>query len=153
MKRACLYALCGLVVIGAAGAQDRPMGTGSYTGTINIDGSIIEMADTARKGQAALEAYARNKAFLLFGSLSKPLLADSDTYEAVVEFTEGRWIGTSRIELFRVFLEVRGDDFAELSKITVGARAIAVVDRPVIKAGPDGQPAVFVRLLSIRLIR
>ncbi|HPE35525.1 MAG TPA: hypothetical protein PK625_00110 [Spirochaetales bacterium] len=144
-----------LALTAAAGlaAQDAPLGSERYTGTLELEISIEQLSTWAAQGQAAVQQQAAGKAFLLTGSMAKPIQSPGDTYTALIEFSEGKWIGTSRIELFRVYLELAGAEFEALGGITPGTRAIVVADKPTVKAGPDGKPAIYLRVISLRLLR
>jgi hypothetical protein len=153
MKRALFCALIALAAMGAAFAEDQALGDSQYDGTLVLDGSLIELARLAQTGEAALRDYTRGKAFLLFGSLSKPIQSEAEGYEAIMEFTEGRWVGNSRIELYRIFLILSGSEYEALAGITVGTRAAVLIDGALLQPGPDGKPAVYATTRSVRVLR
>ncbi len=153
MKRALFCALIALVAAGAAFAQDQALGDSQYNGALILNGSLIDLARLAQSGEAALRDYTRGKAFLLFGSLSKPIPSEAEGYEAIMEFTEGRWIGNARIELYRIFLILSGEKFEALADIDVGTRAAILIDGAALRPGPDGKPAVYATARSVRVLR
>jgi len=149
MRRTTLASLVLVMAAFAAFAQDRAVGAESYAGTVALDQSIIELARFAGQSQASLDAFARGRAFLLVGSLSRPLVVSDDPPRSVIELSQGRWVGTSRIELFKLLLVADGEAFRALD----GVRAVVVADRPMVGSGPDGEPAVLLRAISIQIIR
>ncbi|HAE23108.1 MAG TPA: hypothetical protein DCG47_12405 [Spirochaetaceae bacterium] len=153
MKPVLFCALIALAAMSAAFAQDQALGDSQYNGTLVLNSSLIDLASLAQSGEAALRDFTRGKAFLLFGSLSKPIQSDATGYEAIMEFTEGRWIGSSRIELYRIFLKLSGSEYEALSGITVGTRAAVLIDGAVVQPGPDGKPAVYASARSVRVLR
>lgn len=152
MKRIVAVAIITLFALAGAFAQDQHAGASAYSGTMELRTSITDFAAMASGSDSAIQARTKGKAFMLLGSLAKPIVRDIDNFIAVAEFSEGRWIGTSNIELFRVYLEYRGDDYRFLLTVPVGTRAIVVVDRPTIAPGPDGEPAVFFQVLAITVL-
>ena len=153
MRRTTLASLVLVMAAFAAFAQDRAVGAESYAGTVALDQSIIELARFAGQSQASLDAFARGRAFLLVGSLSRPLVVSDDPPRSVIELSQGRWVGTSRIELFKLLLVADGEAFRALDGLTDGVRAVVLADRPMVGSGPDGEPAVLLRAISIQIIR
>lgn len=153
MRRTTLASLVLVMAAFAAFAQDRALGAESYTGTVALDQTVIELARFVGQGQAKLDAFARGRAFLLVGSLSRPLIVSDDPPRYLIELSQGRWVGTSRIELFKLLLVADGESFKALHGVTDGVRAVIMADRPMIGSGPDGEPAVILRAISIQVIR
>ena len=152
MKRIAAFATVFLFALAGLAAQDQHAGVSAYAGTVELRASITDFTALVTEGDAALQARSKGKAFLMLGSLAKPIVRDDSDFTAVAEFSEGRWIGTSSIELFRVYLEYRGDDYRFLLTVPVGTRAIALVDKPAIFRGPDGEAAVIFQVLSITVL-
>lgn len=153
MRRTTIAGLVLVMAAFAAFAQDKAVGAEGYVGAVALDQTVIELALFAGRDQASLDDFARGRAFLLVGSLSRPLVVSDEPPRSVIELSQGRWVGSSRIELFKLLLVADGEAFTALDGVTDGSRAVVVADRPMIGAGPDGEPAVILRAISIQVIR
>jgi hypothetical protein len=150
MKRMILVLACVGALVSAIPAQGLTSGAPEYRGTIDFSRSIADFSGIADRGDFLSLRNMQDKAFLLFGTLTKPIILDDAPYLAIAEFLEGQWVGRSRLLLHRVMLVFSGDSFIELLDGPTGLRAIALVRSPRLDDAPDGQPVIYLDVISIK---
>ncbi len=151
MKRTILAVLAAVLAVSALAAQGEPVGRQAWTGTLELGTTISRLAELAgNPAQAA--AAVKGKAFLLVGTLGKPISGDTEPFSAVAPFQEGVWTGTSSVGILRIYLRFSGDEFAEFAGSVKGVRAVALLDSGELAPAPDGGMALFFRVVSIRVV-
>lgn len=150
MKRMILALACAVALASALPAQGLTAGALEYRGTIDFSRSIADFSGMAERGDAQTLRTMREKAFLLFGTLTKPIVLDDTSYLAFAEFLEGEWVGTSRLLLHRVLLIFSGEEFRELLDGPSGLRAVAIVGNPRLEEAPDGVPVIYLDVIAIK---
>lgn len=153
MKRSILaFVVAAMVSIGVF-AQGAPVGKQSYAGTVELGTTITDLARLASSGSPAeLASRLKGKAFLLVGTLGKPVIAETETFSATAPFQEGVWSGTSSVSIVRVYLRFTGDEFADFAERERGIRAVALLDSGELAPAPDGGMAIYFRVVSIRAV-
>jgi hypothetical protein len=150
MKRFLTGLLLLTIAIPAILAQGLMVGISNYTGTIELGMSIGSFAAIASRGDAeALEAL-QDQAFLLSGTLSRPIVQEDDPFVAIFEFMEGEWLNPAKVVLHRVLLVFSDAEFSDYLAEASGIRALALVKYPQLVIGPDGALMVLFEALGIR---
>jgi hypothetical protein len=150
MKCMILALACAVALASAIPAQGLTSGALEYRGTIDFSKSIADFSGMAERGDLLALRGMQDRAFFLFGTLTKPVILDDEPYLAFAEFLEGEWVGRSRLLLHRVLLVFSGDSFQELLDGPSGLRAIAIVRSPRLEEAPDGDPVIYLDVISIR---
>ncbi len=137
----------------SATAQGAPLGDESFVGRIDLRIGIAQLAEMARKGEAeSLVRMSGDRALLLFGTLSRPVVTSEEPFEAVAEFLEGEWVGTSKLVLHRVFLVFKGGTYKEFLDGASGKRTVVIARNPVLRNSPEGTRDVALDVVSVRPI-
>ena len=137
----------------AAAAQGAPLGESTFVGRMDLRVGIARLAEIASADdRAGLAEYSGDTAVLLFGTLSHPTVSSDEPFEAVVEFLEGEWVGTSKILLHRVYLVFKGSVFREFLEGSSGRRTVVIARDPSIRISPDGARDVYLNVISLRPI-
>ncbi|PKL26026.1 MAG: hypothetical protein CVV47_02530 [Spirochaetae bacterium HGW-Spirochaetae-3] len=153
MKRTFCAIAMAIALVSAVAAQGAPIGAPSFVGRIDLSIGIARLAEMARADDTeALARISGEDALLLFGTLSRPSIGSEEPYEAVAEFLEGEWIGTSKIVLHRVFLVFRGEDFREFLDGSSGRRTVVIARDATFRTSPDGARDVYLDVISVRPI-
>ena len=153
MKRMICATVMAVALVSAAAAQGAPLGEGTFAGRLDLRVGIARLAEIAGTGdQASLAEYSGETAVLLFGTLSHPTITNAQPFEAVVEFLEGEWVGTSSILLHRVYLVFKGDGYREFLDGSSGRRTVVIARDPSIRVSPDGARDVYLNVISLRPI-
>lgn len=153
MRRTFCAVAMAFALVSAAAAQGAPIGEASFVGRIDLSIGIAQLAEMARSGDAeALARVSGEDALLLFGTLSRPSIDSEEPFEAVAEFLEGEWIGTSKVVLHRVFLVFRGESFREFLDGSAGGRTVVIARDASFRTSPDGSRDVYLDVVSVRPI-
>ena len=153
MKRLLCATVVAAAFASAATAQGAPLGEGTFVGRMDLRVGIARLAEIASADdQAGLAEYSGDTAVLLFGTLSHPSVTSDDLFEAVVEFLEGEWVGTSKIVLHRVYLVFRGDSYREFLEGSSGRRTVVIARDASKRVSPDGARDVYLNVISLRPI-
>ena len=153
MKRLICATVAAVAFISLAAAQGAPLGEGTFVGRVDLRVGIARLAEiAAADDRAGLAEYSGDTAVLLFGTLSRPAVSSEEPFEAVVEFLEGEWIGTSKIVLHRVYLVFRGEDYREFLKDSSGRRTVVLARDATMRVSPDGARDVYLNVISLRPI-
>lgn len=153
MKRLFCATVIAVALVSALAAQGAPLGEGTFVGRMDLRVGIARLAEIASAGdQASLAEYSGDTAVLLFGTLSHPSVTSAQPFEAVVEFLEGEWVGTSSIVLHRVYLVFRGEGYREFLDGSSGRRTVVIARDPSIRVSPDGASDVYLNVISLRPI-
>lgn len=150
MKRMILALACAVVLASAISAQGVTSGTLEYRGIIDFGSSIADFAAMAERGESLSVRNLQDRAFLLFGTLTKPVFLDEGPDFAIAEFLEGQWVGKSRLLLHRVMLAFSGEKFLELLNGPTGLRAVAIVRNPRLGKAPDGHQVIYLDVIAIK---
>lgn len=150
MKRVILALACAVALASAIPAQGLVSGALEYRGTMDFSKSIADFSGMAERGESQALRNMQDKAFLLFGTLTKPIILEEDPYLAFAEFLEGAWVGRSQLVLHRVLLVFSGNSFQELLDGPSGLRAVALVRSPRLEQAPDGVPVIYLDVISIK---
>lgn len=153
MKRTFCAVAIAFALVAAAAAQGAPIGEASFVGRIDLSVGIAQLAEMARSGDdEALARVSGEDALLLFGTLSRPSIGSEEPFEAVAEFLEGEWVGTSKVVLHRVFLVFRGESFREFLDGSSGRRTVVIARDAAFRTSPDGARDVYLDVVSVRPI-
>lgn len=147
--------IAGLATVSSQSARfdSAAIGQASFSGRTILDASISGLAAmAAANDQAALEAMGQSSAYVLFGTMAKPVVASDEPFEAVVELMEGAWVGTSSLVLNRVHLVFQGEEFRALMDEARGLKAVVIATQPTIVQMQDGSGAMVMLVLSARVI-
>ncbi len=137
----------------SAMAQGAPLGEESFVGRIDLRIGIAQLAEMAKNGDAqALARMSGDRALLLFGTLSRPVVTSEQPFEATTEFLEGEWVGTSKLLLHRVFLVFKGEGYREFLDGSSGRRTVVIARNPILRTSPDGSRDVSLEVVSLRPI-
>jgi hypothetical protein len=150
MKRVILALACAVALASSIPAQGMTSGAMEYRGTMDFSRSIADFAGMAERGEFLALRNLQDKAFLLFGTLTKPVFLDEGPYLAFAEFLEGQWVGKSRLLLHRVILAFPGEEFLELLDGPTGLRAVAIVRNPRLDKAPDGSPVIYLDVIAVK---
>lgn len=150
----CALALM-LAAVTMAAAQDASLGggasvgygDGAYTGRIDLQMTIARLAAMASRGELSASD---GTAYLLYGTMSRPVVASEEPFVAVAEYLEGEWIGTSKVVLHRVYLVFRGEAYREFLSGVSGMKAVVTVRDATVKPAPDGTPSAYLEVMSLR---
>lgn len=136
-----------------AAAQGAPLGEESFVGRIDLRIGIAQLAELARNGDAqALARMSGDRALLLFGTLSRPVVTSEEPFEAATEFLEGEWVGTSKLLLHRVFLVFKGEEYRQFLDGSSGKRTVVIARNPTLRSSPEGSSDVSLEVVSVRPI-
>jgi hypothetical protein len=153
MRRTLCVAALVIACAASATAQGAPIGDATFVGRIDLRVGIARLAEIAKAGDAeALAQVAGDGALLLFGTLSKPSVESTEPFEALAEFLEGEWVGTSSIVLHRVFLVFRGEAYREFLESSSGRRTVVIARGASIRAAKDGTRDVYLNVIAVRPI-
>jgi hypothetical protein len=137
----------------SAAAQGAPLGEESFVGRIDLRIGIAQLAELARNGDVqALARMSGDRALLLFGTLSRPVVTSEAPFEAATEFLEGEWVGTSKLLLHRVFLVFKGEEYREFLDGSSGKRTVVIARNPTLRSSPEGSRDVSLEVVSVRPI-
>ncbi len=137
----------------SAMAQGAPLGEESFTGRIDLRIGIAQLAEMARNNDTqTLARISGDRALLLFGTLSRPVVTSEQPFEASTEFLEGEWVGTSKLLLHRVFLVFKGESYREFLEGSSGKRTVVIARNPSLRSSPDGSRDVSLEVVSVRPI-
>ena len=150
MKRVILALTCAMAFASAIPAQGLTSGALEYRGTIDFSRSIADFSGMAERGEYQSVKNLQDRAFFLFGTLTKPIILEEDPYLAFAELLEGEWVGRSQLLLHRVLLVFSGNSFQELLDGPSGLRAVAIVQNPRLEEAPDGNPVIYLDVISIK---
>lgn len=150
MKRTILVLACAIALVAAIPAQSQTFGAPEYRGTIEFGRSIAEFSGMAERKEFLVLRSLQDRAFLLFGTLTKPAVHNDDPFLARAEFLEGQWVDRSRLLLHRVILVFSGDRFLDLLDGPSGVRAVAVVRNPRLEQAPDGELVVHLDVIVVK---
>lgn len=135
----------------AQGTQGASVGDAVFSGRLDLQASIAGLSALARSADSqALAGIPRDMALLLFGTLSKPMTESEEPFWSVAEFMEGSWVGTSKIELHRVFIHFRGERFRDFLEGASGMRAVIIARNASIREERDGTRAIHLDAVSVR---
>ncbi|MBU0926650.1 MAG: hypothetical protein KKA67_02770 [Spirochaetes bacterium] len=153
MKRLFFSTALALALVSAAAAQGAPIGDATFVGRIDLGIGIARLAEIARTGDSeALAEISGDAALLLFGTLSGAVVKSEEPFEAVVEFLEGEWKGSSEIVLHRVFLVFRGEAYREFLDGSSGRRTVVIARDATLRANKAGTNDVYMNVVSVRPI-
>ena len=153
MKRTLYAAALAIAIVSAAAAQGAPLGDGTFVGRIDLRVGIARLAEIARNDDSsALAEISGDTALLLFGTLSRPFITNEEPFEAMAEFLEGEWVGTSKILLHRVYLVFHGEIYREFLDGSSGRRTVVIARDATIRVSPDGARDVYMNVVSVRPI-
>jgi len=153
MKRMLCAVALAFAFVTAATAQGAPIGDATFVGRIDLSVGIARLAEIARTNDIrALGEISGDAALLLFGTLSKPAIESEEPFQAVVEFLEGEWIGTSELVLHRVFLVFSGEKYREFLDGASGKRTVVIARDAVLGMSKDGAKDVYMDVVSVRPI-
>ena len=153
MKRTIFAVALAIALVSAAAAQGAPIGEPSFVGSIDLTVGIARLAGLARSPDGlSAGGISKDSALLLFGTLSHPSVESEEPFWAVAEFLEGEWVGTSRLELHRVFLHFRGEAYREFLDGASGLRTVVIARNASIREGKDGSRDVHLDVVSVRPI-
>ena len=150
MKRLILTLACAAALASIVPAQGLNSGAAEYRGIIDFTKTIADFSGIAARGDFLPLRNMQDKAYLLFGTLTRPIPREEDPYLAYAEFLEGEWLGKSQLVLHRVMLIFSGEEFRELLDGPPGLRAVAVVRSPRLEAAPDGSPVIYLDVVAIK---
>lgn len=149
--RSSLFLLISALLASPVLAQGAPAGSRQYSGTIELGMTVADFASLASTASPAeIAAKLKGRAFLLLGTLSKPIIAESENFSALATLQQGVWTGTSAVSIVRIYVRFSGDEFADFVEGAKGVRVMALLDSPELAAAPEGGMALFFRVLSIR---
>jgi hypothetical protein len=153
MRISLLIMVLAIAGLFSATAQGAPLGEESFVGRIDLRIGIAQLAEMAKNGDAqALARMSGDRALLLFGTLSRPVVTSEEPFEAATEFLEGEWVGTSKLLLHRVFLVFKGEEYREFLDGSSGRRTVVIARNPSLRTSPDGSRDVSLEVVSLRPI-
>ncbi len=152
-KRAVSFIAAVFVCVVSLGAQGAPLGESSFSGRIDLGVGIARLAEIARAGDvAATSRITGDTAVLLFGTLSRPVIQADEPFEAVAEFLEGEWVGTSSIVLHRVFLIFKGETYRDFLDGSAGRRTVVIARDAQLRETGNGEKVMYLNVVSLRPI-
>jgi len=153
MKRAVCFVTAVFACAVALGAQGAPLGDSSFVGRIDLGVGIARLAEIAKAGDMkAIAGISGDTAVLLFGTLSRPVVQSDEPFEAVAEFLEGEWVGTSRIVLHRVYLIFNGESYRDFLDGSSGRRTVVIARNAELREAADGEKVMYLSVVSLRPI-
>ncbi len=150
MKRMILALACAAALASAIPAQGANSGALEYRGTIDFSKSIADFSGMAERGEFLPLRDMQDRAYFLFGTLTRAIPREDDPYLAFAEFLEGEWVGKSQLLLHRVILIFSGEEFRELLDGPSGLRAVAIVRSPRLEPAPDSLPVIYLDVIAIK---
>jgi len=153
MKRTFLVIVAVFACVFSLEAQGAPLGDDTFSGRIDLDIGIARLSQIAKDGDlGAMSRISSDTAVLLFGTLSRPVVVSDEPFEAVAEFLEGEWIGTSKIVLHRVYLTFKGESYKDFLDGSTGRRTVVIARDATIRKSADGEGAMYLDVVSLRPI-
>ncbi|MBN2875074.1 MAG: hypothetical protein JXM71_08260 [Spirochaetales bacterium] len=154
MKRL-LFTIAAAILLGSvAVAQGAPLGDDTFVGRIDLNIGISQLAGMAASGDesALTRIFDGDTALLLFGTLSRPIITSDAPYEALCEFLEGEWVGSSKVVLHRVYLGFQGEVYRDFLDGASGRRTVVIARNARMGVSPDGSRDIYLDVVSVRPI-